>query len=243
VAVDDSSPFGHALLGFVAATHDYDWSEADRHFRLAVGSRNIPGIVRYLYSLLYLAPLGRAEAGIQEIEKAVELDPLNVVLRTGLAGQFFLAGMYDRSLAANEAALEIDEAHWMANFGAGALCLQMGTLPDAIAAFEKAYRVAPWNPQIMGHLAGCLAAAREDDRAELIIQPLREGPPYLTAIGMTAYHGIRSEADAAAEWFEKAIASRHPLALVYLRHPPCRSMRDSSRWPALTTRLNLRGLV
>ena len=96
IAVDDASLFGHALLGFVAATHDYDWIEADRHFNRAVASPNTPGIVLYLYSLLYLAPLGHAEAGIQEIEKAIERDPLNVVLRTGLAGQLFLAGMYDR---------------------------------------------------------------------------------------------------------------------------------------------------
>ncbi len=200
IAVDDASLFGHALLGFVAATHDYDWIEADRHFNRAVASPNTPGIVLYLYSLLYLAPLGHAEAGIQEIEKAIERDPLNVVLRTGLAGQLFLAGMYDRSLEANDAALEIDEAHWMANFGAGALCLQE-ILSDAIAAFDKAYRIAPWNPQIVGHLAGCLAAAGQDDQADMLIQPLRDGPPHLTSIGMTAYHSIRSEADAAAEWF------------------------------------------
>jgi tetratricopeptide (TPR) repeat protein len=144
----------------------------------------------------------------------------------------FLAGMYDRSLAVNNAALEIDEAHWMANFGAGLLCLQLGPLSDAIAAFERAYRIAPWNPQIVGHLAGCLSAAHQDDRAGALLQQLLDGPPHLTAIGIAACHGIRSEPDIAAEWFEKAIDSRHP---------PCRPMRESARWPALTRKLNLIG--
>jgi tetratricopeptide (TPR) repeat protein len=243
LSVDGSSAFGHALLGFVSATHDYDWAEAERHFSLAIASPNVPVIAHYLYSLLYLAPLGRAEAGIQQIGKALERDPLNVVLRTGLAGQYFLAETYERSLAVNNAALEIDDAHWMANFGAGLLSLQLGTRSDAIAAFERAYRIAPWNPQIVGHLAGCLSAAHQDGRANALLQQLLDGPPHLTAIGIAAYYGIRSEPDMAAEWFEKAIESRHPLALVYIRHPPSRPMRDSDRWPILTRKLNLTGIL
>jgi tetratricopeptide (TPR) repeat protein len=243
LALDESSAFGHALLGFVAATHDYDWFAAEGYFNQAVASPSVPVITHYLYSLLYLAPLGHAEAGIEEISKALERDPLNVVLRTGLAGQYFLAQMYDRSRAVNDAALEIDEAHWMANFGAGLLSLQMGTSSDAIAAFEQAYRIAPWNPQIVGHLAGCLAAAHHDDRADALLRQLLDGPAHLTAIGMTAYHGIRSDPDATAEYFEKAVESRHPLALVYARHPPCQVMRKSSRWPALAKMLNLSGVL
>jgi eukaryotic-like serine/threonine-protein kinase len=243
LTVDEASPLAHALLGFVAATHDYDWVEAGHHFNVAIASPSVTGDARYLYSLLYLAPLGRAEAGVRQMEKALERDPLSVFLRTGLAGLSYLAGQFDRSRHANYEALEIDEAHWMPNFGEGLIALATGSLTDAVTAFEKAYRIAGWNVQIIGHLAGCLAATHDWKRADALVQQLLGGPPHSAPIGMAVYHSILLQADAAADWFARAIDYRDPLVLVYVRHPACLVMRKSSRWAALAKMLNLSGML
>jgi hypothetical protein len=56
---------------------------------------------------------------------------------------------------------------------------------------------------------------------------------------MVIYHSIRSEPEVAAEWLQRAIEHRDPLALIYTRHLPTLGIRESSLWPALARTLNL----
>ena len=77
-----SEPNAHAVLGAIAASHDYDWKEADEQFRLARASQSLPPAVHDLYAFTYLLPLGRFEEAIEQHAKAIEQDPLNVILRT-----------------------------------------------------------------------------------------------------------------------------------------------------------------
>ena len=50
--LDPSLPEGHAMLGAVAASLEYDWKEAERHFRLAMARDPVPVNVR-----LYVFPV------------------------------------------------------------------------------------------------------------------------------------------------------------------------------------------
>jgi TolB-like protein len=237
--LDASLLSAHALLGFVAATHDYDWAEAERQFRLATAAERVSPEARYWYALLYLVPLGHGLAAVRQMEVAVEHDPLNVFLRTGLAGACNLARRFDRTLQELRKVLEIDDAHWMPNFGEGAVYVATGRYEDAVRAFERGHQVAGRNAQIIGHLAGTLAVLGNRDRAAGLIGQLLEGPSHLAPIGMAAYHAICHEVDEAAAWFEKAIEFRDPVAVIYTRHPPCDAMRRSGKWPTLARMMNL----
>ena len=41
--LDPSLPEGHAMLGAVAGSLEYDWKEAERHFRLAIAHDPVSG--------------------------------------------------------------------------------------------------------------------------------------------------------------------------------------------------------
>jgi hypothetical protein len=51
-----SEPIAHAVLGAIAAVHDYDWKEADKQFKLARASESVLLSVRHLYATFYLSP-------------------------------------------------------------------------------------------------------------------------------------------------------------------------------------------
>jgi hypothetical protein len=53
------------------------------------------------------------------------------------------------------------------------------------------------------------------------------------------YHWFCSEADQAADWYERAINGRDPFALVFANGPLGSAFRESSRWPKLAKMMNL----
>ncbi|MBP1610866.1 MAG: serine/threonine protein kinase, partial [Acidobacteria bacterium] len=69
--IDPSLPEAHAMLGSVAALYDYDWKEAELHFRLAMAHEPIPPLVRIWYGYFYLQPIGRREEAIQQQERGI----------------------------------------------------------------------------------------------------------------------------------------------------------------------------
>ena len=77
--LDPSLLEAHALLGLLAAMYDYDWTEADRRFRLAFARDPVPPLfVRIERANFFLAHVGRGREAVEEMERALAEDPLNV---------------------------------------------------------------------------------------------------------------------------------------------------------------------
>jgi eukaryotic-like serine/threonine-protein kinase len=233
--LDPSLPEAHSTLGIVAAAFDYDWKEAERRFRLAMAAVPVSDVVRWHYAWFHLLPLGCVREAVEQMERALEQDPLNVAYRSQLAFVLFVAGMTERGIVEARKALEIDEHHWPTYFTMGSAYAAAGRIPEALTALEKAYQLAPWHPGVMGTLAGTLVRAGKSQRAEGLVQRLREAP----AMAMVACYLLCSEVDAAADSFEKAIEQRHPMLLPLLRHPLAEPLRASPRWPGLMKMMNL----
>ena len=58
------------LSGFIAAHHDYNWQEAEDHFRLVWSAEVVHPNV-HLLGLFYLLSLGRFDAALDEVAKAI----------------------------------------------------------------------------------------------------------------------------------------------------------------------------
>jgi hypothetical protein len=95
------------------------------------------------------------------------------------------------------------------------ICWALGMRKDALDAAESAYRLAPWNPRVIGLLAGILSQTGATDRATSLSGELEKVGP----IGMLVYHLMRSDTDAAAEWYRRAIDEREMFAVLYARSP------------------------
>jgi TolB-like protein len=239
LAADSSFASAHALLGCAAAILEYDWKEAERQFAKAFASDFVSGLIRYWYMLFFLAPMGRFEEGIAQMEAAVDDDPLNAFHRINLAAIHFLAGQYEQSLRYIIEGMELSENLWVCHFGMGCVQFKTGKLAEAAPSFERARESAPWNAQILGHLAGVHRLLGSVERSKDVLLELRRLPAHTIAIGMAVFHSMCSEADAAAECLMQAINFRDPFALVYVSNPVTEAMRLAAMWPLLLQRMNL----
>jgi TolB-like protein/Flp pilus assembly protein TadD len=230
-----SEPTAHALIGVIAASHDYDWKEAEEQFSLARASQSFPPVVHDMYALFYLCPLGRFEEAIQERAKAIAQDPLNALWRGHQAWTLVCAEMYESAIAEARKVLELDDKHQAAHMMIAFSYFFQGKPGKAREPAEEAFRIAPWEPLAIGLLAGLLALAGEKDRAEKLIATIK------VSTGMMMYHLICSEIDAAIDSYQRDIELRRPNAPVIASAGFLKPLRASPRWPKLAKMMNLPG--
>ena len=113
--IDPALPDAHALLGLVAVSYDYEWTEAARRFRAAMDRQPVPPRIRWLYGQ-YLSTVGRDQAAIEEFELALQEDPLHLLCRCHLAGYLHAVGRHAEAIRQVSQVLEMDErfglAYW-----------------------------------------------------------------------------------------------------------------------------------
>jgi TolB-like protein/predicted Ser/Thr protein kinase len=229
----------HALLGLVAAMYDYDWLESERRFGLAFGAARVSDFARIVYANYYLLPLGRTGEAVEQMERVLESDPLNVLYRSLLGVCLHGARARERAGLELAKALDIEGNHWTIYAVSSWNYAGAGMLDEARTAAENAYRLAPWQSQAIGVLAGLLSRTEDAERAEQLLWQLRELPAHRIPLGMTMYHLLRSEPDAAIEWMEKAIEQRDVWAARFPRLMITDILRSHSRWPVLMQAMNL----
>lgn len=96
-------------MGAVAAVYDYHWDAAAEEFLLATSGSELPG-VRQSYASFFLIPSGRFREAVEEIERELKQDPLNVAHRAFQAHHLNWEGLYDRAIEEARATLEIENS-------------------------------------------------------------------------------------------------------------------------------------
>jgi TolB-like protein len=231
--LEPSDAGAHAVLCFVAAFYDYDWTEAEKQQRLTKAG---PAPAWALaVAALRLLPLGRFEQAVGEIEAALAQDPLNGVPRILLGSALNAAGLYDRVIVEARKAIEIDEHQWGYYHNLACGYGYQGRLADAREPAERAFQLAPHHPYSIGNLAGILACLGEKERADGLLAQM----PETAASGRVLYHCYCSNIDAALDWYEKAIEIRHPVAAWGARFTFFKPLRESPRWAAIAKKMNL----
>jgi serine/threonine-protein kinase len=237
LAIDPSQSEAHVLLSAVAALYDYDWKEAERLFLLARTAEAISPTVR-IVSMFYLLPVGRIEDAIQEHERALKEDPLNLVGRYQLGACLQIAGKDEQATAEFRQALDLDENFLLATYGLSLNYALRGMLAEAIVLAEKAYAAASWSANTAGVLAGILALSGNTKRAEEILQIFRDRQTYEVPGGLFLFHVLCSEMDKALDWGAKAIEQRDPRMPIFLRFFE-KPLRRSCHWQTLAKMINL----
>jgi TolB-like protein/Tfp pilus assembly protein PilF len=237
LAIDGSLTDCVAMLGRIAACHDYDWKEAERLFRLARARDPISPRVREHYGLVLLYS-GRFTEAIEESERALQSDPLNPYYGLILGCCLLDAGRDGDAAKEFQRLLELDANYYLSHFNLSMIYAHEGKLEAAVNAAEKADSLAPWNSVLTGYFAGMLKITGDAGRAARVLRKLGDGANYGSAAGFYAFHIACSEIDRAADWAVKAIEERDPAILAGVRIPLAEDLRSSSRWPALLKLMN-----
>ena len=168
LALNPSDPRPRFLSGAIALVHDYDWKAAETHFAASMNVPDVSGHARWIYASLYLRGLGRFEESADEMGRAVQQDPLNATWHAIWGAHLFDAKRFDQAIDEGLRATELEPNYFIAQHLLGEAYWASGKWNQAMAAFERAYQLAPWTIAA-GWLAAALWQRDEKARARQLI--------------------------------------------------------------------------
>jgi tetratricopeptide (TPR) repeat protein len=166
LAIDPTVSDAHSILGVLAGVLDYDWKTAERHFQRGIAVEPVPPLVRVRYALFFLAWWERYDEALDQCRRALETDPLSMIVYFGLTLSHYWKRDYESVIGLAAKALEINPNFFFVQFAMGMAKFHAGSLQDAIACFEKTLAIAPWYASAAGFLATAHARAGKRDVAE-----------------------------------------------------------------------------
>jgi len=96
--LDETICEAHTALAQVQAQYEWDWAEAERHYKRAL-ELNPNFASAHIYHGFYLAHRGRLGEGIEEIKQAQRLDPLTPLTSLLLAFYHYIARRNDEAIS------------------------------------------------------------------------------------------------------------------------------------------------
>jgi TolB-like protein/DNA-binding winged helix-turn-helix (wHTH) protein/Tfp pilus assembly protein PilF len=238
--IDDALAEAHTSLAMVHLLYDWDLAACEKEFRRAIelDPNYTPAHHWYSHCLL---PLGRTEESLAESKRALELEPLQLVVGLHLGWHYLYARQYDQAIEQFRKTLELDPAFPQTQRYAAWAYLQKGMHPEAIAALRAALSGLERDPEIEGELGHALAVAGRRAEALAILEGLGHlsATRYVSPYSVALVHAGLSDRDQALVWLDKAYAERSDY-MPYLRlEPMLDGLRADPRFAAVAGRVGL----
>src|SRR5438477_2532594 len=161
--LDPSLARAHLALGLILLNSEWNWSEAENQYRIALQLNPNCGWCRAQYSVL-LSGLGRNDEAITQINQAIEVDPFNHFPRYWLATIAHLSRHYDLAIK------QYEFLSCNCDFEIGLAYAQEKKYQQAIASMQKAITRAVRGQALnLGFLAQVYGMAGRKREAQKII--------------------------------------------------------------------------
>ena len=120
-----------------------------------------PSLVRTQFAVV----IRTVDNAIAEVKRALELDPLSLIINADLGRTYISSRRYDEAIEQLHKTLEMDPNFYFAHRHLGSVLMAKGDFKAAIAEYQKA-RMLNNDPRVLGLLA--YASARSGDRPEAL---------------------------------------------------------------------------
>ncbi|MFL6450958.1 MAG: tetratricopeptide repeat protein [Bryobacteraceae bacterium] len=239
LALNPSSPEAHASYGLILSLYDWAWEEAEMAFQRSFQLNPSYAPARHWYSVDHLAMLGRFTEAEAELRKALELDPLSLIVMEGWAYISFLRRRYDEAVARYSQIVSKDPSFYKPYTSMGRALFHMGRHAQAIEMLEQGQALGGQIPSILGALGQAYGLAGDRAKALDILDRLRSiaavRPVPSTCFALT--HLGLGDTEGALTWLETAVERRESSVVALAIHPAYEGLRSEPRFGVLVDRV------
>jgi TolB-like protein/Tfp pilus assembly protein PilF len=238
--IDPRLAEAHVSLGSVAGLYEWKWAESEHHFRRALELNPSYPTAHHWYGYDFLAPHGRLNEAIAELERAHHLDPLSLIITTSLGTIYDMAREYEHARTYYEKVFELEPGFVRAHLSCGRSYLHQHMHREAIASFEKARELTPNSPVPLALLAHAYNVSGATAEATRLRQALDR---FSRTCSVSSYLLARAHLDfdnnCTLELLERAFEERDPRMAHINVSPIFDSVRPDPRFGALVRRMGL----
>src|SRR6476659_4987360 len=239
LALDDTSSSAHAALASLKGLNGFDYPGAISEYERALQLNPNDATAHQWFANDTLANVGQNERELTEMKRAVELDPLSLVINSNLGWAYIHLGRLDEAIAQLRKTVEMDRGFYYARYGLGLALELKGAIPEAIAEYQKAIAISE-DPVPLGMLGRLYAAQGRKDEAQKILQQLRQRREqhYVAAYSLAlVYLGLGGRNEA-INWLEQGYQERDGFNIGPIRVDPLLApLRGDPRFEALAEKI------
>jgi tetratricopeptide (TPR) repeat protein len=238
--IDGTLAEAHSSLAQVHLLYDWDLAASEREFKRALDLNPDYTAAHHWYSHCLLLR-GRTEESLAESRRALELEPLNLVINVHLGWHYLYARQYDQAIEQFRRTLELDPGFPQAQRYAAWAFLQKGRHAEAIAALRAALGGLGGTPPVEAELGYALAVAGRRAEARAVLEGLSQPSSnrYVSPYSVALVHAGLGERDQALAWLDKAYDERSDYMVYLGLEPMLDSLRSDPRFGALVRRVGL----
>ncbi len=240
--IDDGLAEAHTSLAAALVWFDWDWEESEREFKRAIELNPHYTVAHHWYGSVLLSAQGRFDEAMASELRALELEPLSLVVNSNLGFICYQASRFDEAIERLRRTLEMDDNFVYARFHLGLCHAHRGEYDRAIAELERAIEQSGGRGAlILAALGYALAVAGRRDEAAQILARLqtfpmnREVSPFYLAM----IHAGLGDKDLALEWLENACKERYNWVVWLRTEPMFESLRGEEKFLELARRIGL----
>ena len=238
IALDPELAEPHASLGLVHALFDFDFPASVREFERAIQLNPNYATAHQWFGDSALPSLGQFDRANAEMKRALELDPLSVIINDDVGSTYWITGRYADAVAQLRKTIEMDPGNYYVHRDLGQALEGAGDRPGAIAEYEKAVRLDD-DPYPLALLGAAQAKAGQRDTALDILRRLEETAKkrYLPDYAFALLHLALGEKDEALRWLESSYAQHQPEIDWIRVDPDLRPLHGDPRFEALAEKI------
>jgi len=210
VLLDQNSVEARTALAHVRSTQDWDWRGSEEEFLRALELDPRNSTAHHWYAMSCMAPMGRLEEALEQVQYANALDPVSSIISRDLALVYYYRREFDLALEQCDHTIELNPHFSPAYWSLGLIQEQRGEFDEAAAAFSRALELSPQAPRFKGALGRTLALSGKHDEARQVLAELRElsNQRYVSPFELASIHFALEEQQAGFDWLKKAFKDR-----------------------------------
>jgi serine/threonine-protein kinase len=240
LALDATLAEAHVSLGSIAATFDWDWIGAEKHYLRAIELKSDYATAHQWYAHDYLAPVGRLREAERALTRARDCDPLSLVILSSSGENMSMQRRPAEALHFFDQALELDPYFPRAYTGVARAHLQLGHGDEAVDMVRRAIALDPHSPITLAVAAHIYSATGRDADARRSIAALDR---IAAKQRVSAYVFMRAwmafDAHRACDYLERAFEERDPRLVHAAVSPVFDTLRGQPRFEAVVRRMGL----
>jgi tetratricopeptide (TPR) repeat protein len=237
--LDSTLAAPHATLGYAAMYYDWDWSGAEREYRLAI-ARNPSYATAHEWYGLFLAAMGRFEEAQAQERQAQELDPLSIGIAATAGWVLHYSGKQDQAETTLRTALRTDSTFAIGHLYLGRVLQFQGAYDSALAQFAKMGPQQSWIPNLAGEGYVYAQLGRRDNALAVLTRlDSLSRTEYVTSYAVALVYAALGDRDRAFAWLDRAVTERTHWVLWLNRDRRWDPIRADSRFAALVHRVGL----
>jgi TolB-like protein/Flp pilus assembly protein TadD len=239
LALDDTSSTAHAALASLKGLNGFDYPGAIAEYERTLQLNPNDATARQWFANDTLANVGQTEREIAELKRAVELDPLSLVINSNLGVAYIHAGHLDEAIAQLRKTVELDGTFYYARYNLAQALELKGLISEATAEYQKTMSMTE-DPVPLGMLGRLYASHGQKDEALKLLQKLRQNREqrYTAAYSLALIYVGLGDRNEALNWLEQGYREHDGFNIGPIRVDPLLApLHGDPRFEALAEKI------